>query len=281
MPPSRSPVASPCYLALGQVTAGLCFFDILVTLVFFLCVRDVWQSQLEHYKYSTSIADVLLLSIFRAGPGTLVLWRLKETRRKGIDSRPPSLRRTLVRQASFMVFKTWLSFLALLGKASQFRVWDEKVLEESLICLYHFTRMPPRPPSLASSPPSLPSSSQILMLDEATSSLDAESEYKVQEACDRLMVGRTVVVIAHRLSTVRNAAKIVVMGEGGIKNTGTHEELMKHSDIYRQLIQRQIVSSAFPSPSPSPVQLLDPQTEPCSPYHVPAPSSMHTLSPEL
>jgi hypothetical protein len=45
MPPSRSPVASPCYLALGQVTAGLCFFDILVTLVFFLCVRDVWQSQ--------------------------------------------------------------------------------------------------------------------------------------------------------------------------------------------------------------------------------------------
>jgi len=45
------------------------------------------------------------------------------------DSRSPSLRRTLTRQASFMVFKTWLSFLALLGKASQFRVWDEKVLE--------------------------------------------------------------------------------------------------------------------------------------------------------
>lgn len=67
----------------------------------------------------------------------------------------------------------------------------------------------------------------ILLLDEATSALDAQSEAKVQKALDKLSKGRTTFVIAHRLSTVRNADKIIVLSEGKIVQTGTHESLMK------------------------------------------------------
>jgi ABC-type multidrug transport system fused ATPase/permease subunit len=80
----------------------------------------------------------------------------------------------------------------------------------------------------------------ILILDEATSSLDSESERVVQEALDKLMVGRTSFVIAHRLSTIRNADKIVVIEKGLVKEMGTHAELMLQEDgLYRSLSQMQ------------------------------------------
>ncbi|MCQ9207781.1 MAG: ABC transporter ATP-binding protein/permease [Omnitrophica bacterium] len=79
----------------------------------------------------------------------------------------------------------------------------------------------------------------ILILDEATSQLDSQSEILVQQALDRLMRGRTVFVIAHRLSTVRNATKIVVLDKGKIAECGTHEELMKKGGLYKQLYQLQ------------------------------------------
>lgn len=80
---------------------------------------------------------------------------------------------------------------------------------------------------------------RILILDEATSSLDAESEKVVQEALDTLMRGRTTLVIAHRLSTIRNAHKILVMQAGEIVETGSHDTLMRRPDgLYRHLYER-------------------------------------------
>ena len=75
----------------------------------------------------------------------------------------------------------------------------------------------------------------ILILDEATSSLDSESELLVQDALDNLMKGRTSFVIAHRLSTIRNADKIVLIDKGVVSEAGTHAELMKHNGLYRKL----------------------------------------------
>jgi subfamily B ATP-binding cassette protein MsbA len=79
----------------------------------------------------------------------------------------------------------------------------------------------------------------ILLLDEATSALDSESEAVVQEALDRLMQNRTSFVIAHRLSTVRNASRIVVMDNGRIAETGTHEELLLADGLYATLQRMQ------------------------------------------
>lgn len=84
----------------------------------------------------------------------------------------------------------------------------------------------------------------ILLLDEATSALDAESEKSVQEALDRAMVGRTTIVVAHRLSTIRNADVIAVVQEGKIVEIGSHEELISNPDsAYASLIHLQETAS--------------------------------------
>lgn len=76
--------------------------------------------------------------------------------------------------------------------------------------------------------------------DEATSSLDAESEFHVQEALDRLMKGRTVLVIAHRLSTVKRADNVVVLQHGRVAEHGTHSALLALGGLYAQLVARQL-----------------------------------------
>jgi ABC-type multidrug transport system fused ATPase/permease subunit len=81
---------------------------------------------------------------------------------------------------------------------------------------------------------------RILILDEATSSLDAESEGLVQEALERLMVGRTTLVIAHRLSTVRSADRLVVVEDGRIVEEGAHDDLVDAGGVYARLLERQL-----------------------------------------
>ena len=79
----------------------------------------------------------------------------------------------------------------------------------------------------------------ILILDEATSSLDSESELKVQKAIDNLLQDRTVIMIAHRLSTIRNADKILVFDKGMIVDHGTHKDLFGNNSIYTKLYNLQ------------------------------------------
>nr|GMD25647.1 ABC transporter B family member 25 [Ipomoea batatas] len=81
---------------------------------------------------------------------------------------------------------------------------------------------------------------RVLLLDEATSALDAESEYLVQDAMDSLMKGRTVLVIAHRLSTVKSANTVAVISDGQIVESGSHDELLSKDGIYTALVRRQL-----------------------------------------
>jgi ATP-binding cassette subfamily B protein len=80
---------------------------------------------------------------------------------------------------------------------------------------------------------------QILILDEATSSVDTETEFKVRDALSRMVAGRTSLVIAHRLSTVQNADKIIVMHKGKVREMGTHQQLLAQRGIYYKLYQLQ------------------------------------------
>ncbi|CAI9752720.1 unnamed protein product [Fraxinus pennsylvanica] len=92
---------------------------------------------------------------------------------------------------------------------------------------------------------------KVLLLDEATSALDAGSESIVQEALDRLMLGRTTIVVAHRLSTIRNVDSIAVMQQGQVVETGTHEELFVKAGAYASLIrfQEMVGNRDFSNPS--------------------------------
>ena len=82
--------------------------------------------------------------------------------------------------------------------------------------------------------------SPIVLLDEATSSLDTESEEKVQNAMFNLTKNRTTIVIAHRLSTIKKANHIIVMKNGNIVESGTHDELLKNSKVYENLYKKQV-----------------------------------------
>jgi ABC-type multidrug transport system fused ATPase/permease subunit len=98
---------------------------------------------------------------------------------------------------------------------------------------------------------------RILILDEATSSVDAEAEYLIQQALEQVMIGRTSLVIAHRLSTIRNADKIIAVEGGHIREIGNHEELLGRGGLYSQLYQRQLELAATateqaPGLAPSP-----------------------------
>ena len=83
---------------------------------------------------------------------------------------------------------------------------------------------------------------KILVLDEATSSLDSASEQMIQDAMNRLIIGRTTFIIAHRLSTIVKADKILVVHEGSIVESGTHHELIRRGGMYRDLYEKQFES---------------------------------------
>ncbi len=104
--------------------------------------------------------------------------------------------------------------------------------------------------------------SPIIILDEATSSLDTESELIVQEALEKLITNRTTIVIAHRLSTIENATKIIVLDNGEIVETGTHEELISNESVYHSLYKNKFEDSPkTKSPSSKSVQLYMPEYE--------------------
>jgi len=84
---------------------------------------------------------------------------------------------------------------------------------------------------------------ELLILDEATSSLDVETESLIQESLNRITKGRTTIAIAHRLSTLRNADRLVVLAEGGVAEVGTHAELLKKKGIYFDLVMAQRANS--------------------------------------
>jgi len=94
----------------------------------------------------------------------------------------------------------------------------------------------------------------VLVLDEATSSLDSESEALIQEAMQRLIAGRTAIVIAHRLATVRMLDRILVFDRGEVVEEGRHDDLVRKSEgIYRRLFERQALGLLSPEEDLEPV----------------------------
>ena len=84
----------------------------------------------------------------------------------------------------------------------------------------------------------------MLILDEATSSVDTRTEIQIQEAMDKLMAGRTSIIIAHRLSTIKNADLILVMKDGDIIESGNHEQLIAKNGFYADLYNSQFEKTA-------------------------------------
>ncbi len=95
---------------------------------------------------------------------------------------------------------------------------------------------------------------QILILDEATSSVDTETEFRVRDALSRMVQGRTSLVIAHRLSTVRRADKIIVMHKGRVREMGTHQQLLAQRGVYYKLYQLQYKDQEIPALTPATTQ---------------------------
>ena len=113
------------------------------------------------------------------------------------------------------------------------RAWQPKCGSAALAVLYAL----PLARALVCEP-------RVLLLDEATSALDSESEALVQEALERAMGGRTCVVVAHRLSTVKDADRVYVIEGGAVAQQGTHDELLQDEQgTYRRLVQRQMIGS--------------------------------------
>ena len=92
---------------------------------------------------------------------------------------------------------------------------------------------------------------KILVLDEATSALDNQSEMLIQEALEKLLVGRTTFIIAHRLSTIHNADKIIVLDKGKVVESGTHKELMENESLYYHLYTMRLIEAESHSEAPA------------------------------
>jgi ATP-binding cassette subfamily B protein len=89
---------------------------------------------------------------------------------------------------------------------------------------------------------------RILILDEATSSVDTETEFRVRDALTRLVEGRTSLIIAHRLSTIQRADKIIVMHKGKVREAGTHQQLLASKGVYWKLYQLQYKDQELGAP---------------------------------
>jgi ATP-binding cassette, subfamily B, multidrug efflux pump len=109
----------------------------------------------------------------------------------------------------------------------------------------------------------------ILILDEATSSVDAETETLIQEGVKRLLVHRTALVIAHRLSTIREMDRILVLDHGRLVEEGTHEQLLADGGLYSKLYSLQFAADSMLAPAAPQRSAPPSNTPPCSPREFP------------